>query len=245
MKLKSLLLLFVALLYLSYPVLSDGCGSNWLGNDAVGNDPDFNYAARVNGQTQSTASTASSTDSDVSSTSGTSASDSRPRIPPDERTVTAAASTGPNMSMPDPSPKPLVQAVENNTSVANADASNAGSEAAGDTEEAMDVGGKWTINLGDTGSYLDLIFIQSGDSVMGSGSLAEGSAQTPVIVSASLDGKELGLDVKSSVPVYEGNVNKEYKIELHLGNQTVSGTYEAYDNNKLVSKGNATASRAA
>jgi hypothetical protein len=147
--------------------------------------------------------------------------------------------------MPDPSPKPLVQAVENNTSVANADASNAGSEAAGDTEEAMDVGGKWTINLGDTGSYLDLIFIQSGDSVMGSGSLAEGSAQTPVIVSASLDGKELGLDVKSSVPVYEGNVNKEYKIELHLGNQTVSGTYEAYDNNKLVSKGNATASRAA
>ena len=86
MRMKAILfLIIIALIGLTYPALGgQGCGSNWLGNDAVGYDPDFNYANIVNGQVGSSISGAPS-----ASSTGAASSTSSPNRHPEINNLTA------------------------------------------------------------------------------------------------------------------------------------------------------------
>jgi hypothetical protein len=222
---KVLLLLAFTLAFLSFPVHSAGCGSNWLGNDAVGNDPDFNYAAKQSGSAPAAT---------------TNLAAERPRIAPDERAHALPASTGANMSMPDPTPKPLVTSVKNNTTVSEPEV--IAPTPVETKPKTLSVDGKWSINLENSGgTFLDLILIQTDSMIMGYGTLTEKSSEIPVALSGSMDSNILELDVKSAVPVYESKVNKEYRMTLQMTSQSLAGHYEAYDNNELIGEGNATA----
>lgn len=110
--------------------------------------------------------------------------------------------------------------------------------------QVADVSGKWFFELQPSlGSYLDLILIQNGDRLMGSGTLNEKNTRIPVTASGSISGDTLELDAKTVVGDYVNQIAKSYQLDLTRINATLQGSYEAYEGDALAEKGNATASR--
>ncbi len=169
----------------------------------------------------------------------------KPRIAPDERPKQLAGGNpnGPNMSMPDPTPKPLVEAedtaVEDETETVDFPEVDAPVEPS--EPRTLDMGGKWTIKFDGLGSSLELVLIQTGERIMGSGTLNEGKTKIPVTASGSVSKNRLELDIKTVVGDYVNQIDKSFNVKLAESDGDFSGSYEAYEGEKFVSEGNATA----
>ena len=211
-----------------------GCngGPNWLGNDAVGNDPDFSVRAHELGTVTPSPDLAVPTKHNTT----------KPRTAPDERGPILPQSTGPNMSMPDPSPKPLVN--ENNSSNKTLDLTgNISSGQAQPKAKSIDLSGKWTVKfLDSTGKSLDLILLSAGsDRIMGSGTLVEDGTKIPATASGTLAGQDVTIITRTVVGDYVNKIDREYDLDLFMENDTLSGAYVLKSGGKFLSKGNATA----
>jgi hypothetical protein len=171
----------------------------------------------------------------------------KPRLAPDERPRAPAANpNGPNMSMPDPTPKPLTSTDDTkagDTSDEEAITEYPEVEATVESESSesnvLDMGGKWTIKFAGLGSSLE-----TGERIMGSGTLNEGQTKIPVTASGSASRNRIELDAKTVVGDYVNQIDKSYNIKLAKSDDgSYSGSYEAYNGEKFISEGNATAVR--
>jgi hypothetical protein len=176
----------------------------------------------------------------------------KPRLAPDERPRAPPGNpNGPNMSMPDPTPKPLTSTEETMAEDTSAEEAitefpevEAPFESESSESSALDMGGKWTIKFAGLGSSLELVLIQTGERIMGSGTLSEGKTKIPVTASGSVSRNKLELDAKTVVGDYVNQIDKSYNIMLAKSDDgSYSGSYEAYDGEKFMSEGNATAVR--
>ncbi len=170
--------------------------------------------------------------------------DNKPRVAPDERPKATATSAsgladGPNMSMPDPSPKSSDQ----NTTTATTAVQAVQREVAPVESRTMDVDGKWTVKLVDSGSSVDLILVQAGESVVGYGNLNEKSTKLPLNVKGTVSGNSMNLDAQTVVGEYVNKIDKSINLDLVKVDRVISGSYEMYSGKDLAGKGNATASR--
>ena len=220
MKLKILLLLYLILLmFLPFNAIAgSGCGTNWLGSDI--NDPDF-WVSRNQNLGASTFGT--------SSASG----NSNELSPAMSDTSTVKA------NMPTPNTKPLNQANTTNKSAQVAISSNTRLP----KSELPDLNGKWSTKFDDvSGRSMDLILIQKDKTIMGSGTLNDGSDKLPLMASGSLEKNNLRLDVKTVVGDFVNKIDKKYKLDLQLDNRTLSGGYDEYSGETFVGKGNVTLS---
>ena len=236
MRLKSILFLAVLLSCSSGQVLATcNGGPNWLGNDAVGNDLDFNVRAHELG---------SSVTPSPDLAAPTKTSTTKPRIAPDERGSVQSSSSGPNMSMPNPSPKPLAEQKPNNNSSETLNQTGSqGSVLAQPEAKPIDFNGKWSVKFeDDTNRSLDLIMLSAGaDKAMGSGTLVEDGIRIPVTASGTITGKDVTLTSKTVVGDYVNKIDREYDLDLVVTNKTLSGAYVLKSGGKFLGKGNATA----
>ena len=162
----------------------------------------------------------------------------KPRLAPDEKPRTVPQTSGPNMKMPDTKPKQLDQGDTETTEVQVV-------QAQPETEEpkVMQVDGKWTVKLENAKSSMDLILIQTGERVQGSGNLNEATTKIPLIAKGSVSANSITLDVQTVVGEYVNKIDKSFQLDLVKVDRVISGSYEAYSGEDLTSKGNATASR--
>jgi hypothetical protein len=167
-----------------------------------------------------------------------------PKTPPDERPrpTTLGNPNGPNMDMPDPNPKSLNSASSSdqtgNTGTAGTSAAIA---TAAPEPETADIGGKWSVQLDKGRESMDLILIQTKESIMGSGTL--GSDKIPLIASGTLDNDSLNLDVKTVVGQFVNQIDKQYKLDMKLVDGTMSGSYESFSDENSTGKGVAVATQ--
>jgi len=162
----------------------------------------------------------------------------RPRVAPDERTRAVPTVSGPNMQMPDPSPKPLAQS----TTQVVVETGQVGTESQG--PEIMEVEGKWTVRLDNTGTTLNpLTLIQTEKSVMGMGTLNEQNTKLQVSAKGSVSKNTMSLDIWTIVAEYGNKIDKHIELELVKVDRVISGSYEMYSGEDLIGKGNATATR--
>ncbi|NTV79524.1 MAG: hypothetical protein HGA25_10445 [Clostridiales bacterium] len=140
--------------------------------------------------------------------------------------------------MPDTKPKPLVQ---EDTETYEDQIVQVQPEP--EEPEVMQVDGKWTIKLENSGSTMDLILIQTGERVSGSGNLNEATMKIPIIAKGSVSDNSINLDIQTVVGKYVNKIDKSFYLDLVKVDRVISGTYEAYSGEDLTSNGNATASR--
>ena len=164
----------------------------------------------------------------------------KPRTAPDERKAAVAETSGPNMDMPDPTPK--AEASAGNVTQ-SAEARPVEEAAAVQESEYMDVEGKWTVKLDSPGETLDLSLFQADSSVMGSGNLNEKSGKLAVTAKGSVSGNSLSLEVWTVVSEFGNKVDKSVDLELVKVDRIISGSYDMYSGEDLLKSGNATASR--
>ncbi len=174
----------------------------------------------------------------------------KPRLAPDERPKpTTKSSSGPNMDMPETKPVPLASAstagAEGQAEITAADADVQEDQVPPEPEEpaVMDVGGKWTVGLKEIGSSMDLILIQSGERIMGSGTLNDRGSKIPLVASGSVSGNSFTLNVETVVGKYVNQIDKRFSLDLVKVERQVSGSYEAYSGESLDGEGKVTASR--
>ncbi len=172
----------------------------------------------------------------------------KPRVAPDERTRTPPGNpNGPNMSMPDPTPKPLVSAedtaVDTTVEEEVVDFPEVETPVVQSKPRGLDMDGKWTINLEGLESTLELTLFPMGEGFMGSGNLIEGKTKIPVTAIVSVSRDRLQLEAKTVVGDYVNKIDKSFDIELAESGSIFSGSYEAYEGEKFLSEGNATASK--
>lgn len=167
---------------------------------------------------------------------------SKTKLAPDERGSAQTANddiSGPNMKMPDPSPKVTAQSsTESPQEVQQAETYNEPSE-----REVMQVDGKWTVRFDDASSSMDLILIQTGERVSGWGNLNEQNTKLPLIATGTASENSMNLDVKTVVGEYVNKIDKRFQLNLVKLDRTICGNYQAYSGEDLTGKGNATASR--
>lgn len=167
---------------------------------------------------------------------------SKTKLAPDERGSAQTANddiSGPNMKMPDPSPKVTAQSsTESPQEVQQAETYNEPSE-----REVMQVDGKWTVRFDDASSSMDLILIQTGERVSGWGNLNEQNTKLPLIATGTASENSMNLDVKTVVGEYVNKIDKRFQLNLVKLDRTICGNYQAYSGEDLIGKGNATASR--
>jgi len=201
------------------------------------------YVVTATNPTNAASSDSSSLSPDSHPTARTGGSiNNKPRLAPDEQPrLPATNPTGPNMSMPEPNRKP--SAATENTVDQQADVQADETSIEEEQPQVADLGGKWTIRLEDIGSTLDLVLIQNGETIMGSGTLKEQNTKIPVTASGSVAGNSITLDVKTVVGEFVNKIDKSYDLELVKVERMISGTYDAYSGEDFVGKGNATASR--
>lgn len=105
---------------------------------------------------------------------------------------------------------------------------------------AIDIAGKWRFKLqSDLEDTLNLILIQSNDRLQGYGTLEEMGSGIPATATGIISKDAVSLDVKLS------QEKKDYRLDLTLVNNTLEGSYELYESEKLARKGNAIANKAA
>lgn len=164
----------------------------------------------------------------------------KPRTAPDERKAAVVQTSGPNMNMPDPTPKAEASA---GNITQSAEARPVEEAAAVQESEYMDVEGKWTVKLDGPGETLDLSLFQADSSVMGSGNLNEKSGKLAVTAKGSVSGNSLSLEVWTVVSEFGNKVDKSVDLELVKVDRIISGSYDMYSGEDLLKSGNATASR--
>jgi hypothetical protein len=229
MRLASLLFLAILLSCLSIQARAAGCGSNWLGNDAVGYDPDFSVSAHQQG---SLVQPSSDLNTPIKTTS------SKPRVAPDERGQVIPQSSV-NMSMPDPSPKPLIK--PNTTAINQTSNSSSTLTQAQPVVKLIDVSGKWFVKFNESiNRSLELILFASQDRVMGSGTLVEDGAKIPLTASGSVSANELLLTAKTVIGDYVNQIDRQFELDLFMSQGTLSGTFLLKSAGKFLAKGNAT-----
>jgi hypothetical protein len=167
----------------------------------------------------------------------------KPRVAPDERprqpsTTSGGLIPGPNMSMPDPSPKSPNQASSESAALATE------TEVVPPEPSIMEVGGKWTVRLENEGATINpLTLIQTGKNVMGMGTLNEQNTKLQVSAKGSVSSNAMYLDIWTIVSEYGNKIDKHIELELLNLDRGISGSYEIYSDEELIGKGNATASR--
>ncbi len=172
-----------------------------------------------------------------------SVTDSKSRISPDERKKeTNTDIIGPNMNMPDPSPKTQTTAetVQTTTQTPPPPVVTYAETA---EPKVMEVDGKWSVRLVNAASSMDLILIQTGKSISGWGNLEEKNTKLPLIATGSVSDNSINLDVKTVVGEYVNKIDKRFKLDLVKVDRVVSGSYEEYSGEDMTGTGNATASR--
>ncbi len=169
----------------------------------------------------------------------------KPRYAPDEKRPTITDDiSGPNMKMPDTKPIPLVQSgsAENTQQVQQAATNPEPAE-----PEVMEVDGKWNVKLGNSGSTMDLILIQTGKSVNGMGSLYDQNEnqneKLSLIVTGTVSTDSMTLNAKTVVSEYGNKIDKRFNLDLVKADRDISGSYEAFSGEILTGNGKATASR--
>jgi hypothetical protein len=168
--------------------------------------------------------------------------ENRPRAAPDERKNIIPTTSGPNMQMPDTQPKPLTQAATQ--AVVDAATTIEPSQVEPQEPEFMDVEGKWTVKLENGRATLNpLTIIQTGESVMGMGTLNEQNTKLQVSAKGSVSRNTMSLDVWTIVSEYGNKIDKRIELDLVKVDRVISGSYEMYSGEDLAGKGNATASR--
>ena len=150
-----------------------------------------------------------------------------------------ASSTGSNATVnPDGTPK-----VKNNTDDASATDSSAGKAADENNPDAIDIAGKWRIDLEkgqgsqNASKSLDLILIQTGDRLQGYGTVIEDGADIPATATGTISKDDVSLDVKLT------QQKKDYRLDMSLIKSDLLGSYELYDMESLSENGNVTARR--
>jgi hypothetical protein len=146
----------------------------------------------------------------------------------------AAQISAPNGQTPDTSSQPTITqaAMISEPEVAPAE------------PETMEAEGKWVIKLDGSGSTLNpLTLIQTGDNVMGMGTLNDGSAKLQVDAKGSVAGNAMSLELWTVVSEYGNQIDKSIDLELVEVEQKISGSYEMHSGDELIGKGNVTASR--
>ncbi len=148
-----------------------------------------------------------------------------------------ASSTGPNATV-----KPDSSSNQSETQETKK-AEEIAPEAVQEKALAIDLSGKWRAMLQpDQGQQsqeipLDLILIQTGDRLQGYGTLEKTGSGISAMATGSLSQDDVSLDVKLT------KQNKEYRLDLSLINSTLEGGYELYESDKLLERGEASASR--
>ena len=146
---------------------------------------------------------------------------------------------GANMRVPDTKPIPLAQPTE-------ALAAEAPQESEPKGPEILDVEGKWTVKLEQAGISINpLNLIQTGQSLMGSGTFNEEGSKIPVTATGSVSGDAVRLHIWTVVSEYGNQIDKSADLDLVQADKTVSGSYQLYSGEETIGSGNATASRAA
>jgi hypothetical protein len=164
--------------------------------------------------------------------------ENKPRVAPDERRNIIPTTSGPNMQMPDTQPKPLTQAVVDAATTIEP------AQVEPQEPELMDVEGKWMIKLENGRATLNpLTIIQTGESVMGMGTLNEQNTKLQVSAKGSVSSNTMSLDVWTIVSEYGNKIDKRIELDLIKVDRVISGSYEMYSGEDLIGKGNATASR--
>lgn len=168
----------------------------------------------------------------------------RPRVAPDERKVEVPTTSGPNMQMPDTKPITLNTPSSGQGIVDAATASQQQVAVAPEESKYMEVEGKWTIKLQDNGLTLNpLTIIQTGGSVMGMGTLNEKSSKIQVSAKGSVSENSMDLDVWTVVSEFGNKIDERITLDLVKVDRTISGSYEMYSGEDLISQGNASATR--
>jgi len=152
------------------------------------------------------------------------------------------AVSGPNMNMPDTNPKSLneaaTQAVVENAEI------GAAQEVQPQEPDIMDVEGKWTVKLENAGTTINpFTIIQTGESVMGMGTLNDQNTKLQVSAKGFVSKNSMNLDIWTIVSQYGNKIDKSIELNLVKVDRVISGSYEMYAGEDLISKGNATASR--
>ncbi len=165
----------------------------------------------------------------------------KPRLAPDERSRINPTISGPNMQMPETKPTPLPQAT---TQAVVETATTMPVEVEPQEPEFMEVDGKWTVKLEKEGATLNpLRIIQTGESIMGMGTLNEQNTKLQVLVKGSVSKNSMSLDVQTVVAKFGNKIDKRIELDLVKVDRVISGSYEMYSGEELIGKGNATASR--
>jgi hypothetical protein len=169
--------------------------------------------------------------------------DSKPRFAPDEKprqltTSTVGLTAGPNMSMPDPTPKSTSQTSAGTTTETQAQTGSATAEST-----TMAVEGKWTVKLINAGSTVDLFLVQTGGSIVGYGNLNEQNTKIPLTFKGTVSASTMSLEAQTVVDKYVNKIDKSIDLDLVRADKVISGSYEIYSGKDLMGKGNATASR--
>ncbi|HQJ29468.1 MAG TPA: hypothetical protein PLG39_09010 [Methanotrichaceae archaeon] len=109
--------------------------------------------------------------------------------------------------------------------------------------DAMDVGGKWTVDLIGSGCTLDANLIQTGESIVGMGSLIERNTKIPQTFKGTVTSSSLRIQSNAVIDEFGNDIDKSVSLYLEKADRTISGSYEIYSGDELMATGNATASR--
>ena len=198
-------------------------------------------ALDVNASSTTVSSTASSTGNGHPESKTSDPILDRPRVAPDERSRINPTTNGPNMKRPETKPALLPQAATQSV-VETATAMPVQVEPV--EPEFMEVDGKWTVKLENEGATLNpLRIIQTGESIMGMGTLNEQNTKLQVLVKGSVSKNSMSLEVQTVVAKFGNKIDKHIELDLVKVDRVISGSYEMYSGEELIGKGNATASR--
>jgi len=74
---------------------------------------------------------------------------------------------------------------------------------------------------------------------MGSGTLEEDGTEIPLTASGSVSANELILTAKTVIGPYVNKIDRQFDLEMHVLNDTLSGRYLMKSAGKFLSQGNA------
>jgi hypothetical protein len=110
--------------------------------------------------------------------------------------------------------------------------------------EPIDVSGKWNVLLNDSSkSRLNLILIQNGDRIMGTGTFDGTDSKVQLTATGSVIEDALSLEVKLKPEGSDSKIEKKYQLDMTMSDETLSGTYSAYSSGEAEEEGIATASK--
>ena len=107
--------------------------------------------------------------------------------------------------------------------------------------DILEVSGKWQIDMDNASKYFKIFLIQKGDRFQGYGSLVENGTETPSTANGIVSEDSISLDANIVVDGTQNNIKKKYKFNLFSMNETLDGSYEYFEEDKLKQRGNATA----